>query len=138
MYIINKVKRGSSRRGSVVNESDQEPWGCRFSPWPRSVGWGIRRCHELCCGLQTWLGSCCCGCGVGWWLYLRLDPWPGSLHVPRVRPQKRQKKKKKNITVCLHITITTDILIECHLGCLERLFTISFYNLYHCMISQIT
>ena len=22
------------------NESDQEPWGCRFDTWPRSVGWG--------------------------------------------------------------------------------------------------
>ena len=28
----------SSRRGSVVNESDWEPWGCGFGPWPCSVG----------------------------------------------------------------------------------------------------
>ena len=24
----------------VVGESDWEPWGCRFHPWPPSVGWG--------------------------------------------------------------------------------------------------
>ena len=30
----------SSHRGSVVNESDWEPWGCGFDPWPCSVGWG--------------------------------------------------------------------------------------------------
>ena len=30
----------------------------------------------------------CCGCGVGRWLQLRLDPWPGSLHVLRDRPKK--------------------------------------------------
>ena len=28
----------SSRRGAVVNESKYEPWGCRFDPWPCSVG----------------------------------------------------------------------------------------------------
>jgi len=26
--------------GSVVNESDWEPWGCGFDPWSCSVGWG--------------------------------------------------------------------------------------------------
>ena len=31
-------KRQSSCHGSVVNESDWEPWGCRFDPWPFSVG----------------------------------------------------------------------------------------------------
>ena len=31
---------GSSRCGAVVNESDEEPWGCGFDPWPYSVGWG--------------------------------------------------------------------------------------------------
>ena len=24
----------------MVNESDWEPWCCRFDPWPHSVGWG--------------------------------------------------------------------------------------------------
>ena len=28
----------SSRRGAVVNESDEEPWGCGFGPCPCSVG----------------------------------------------------------------------------------------------------
>ena len=28
-------------------------------------GLRIWRCRELCCKLQTWLGSRCCGCGVG-------------------------------------------------------------------------
>ena len=27
----------------------------------------------------------CCGCGVGWPLKLRLDPWPGSFHVVQVQ-----------------------------------------------------
>ena len=26
----------------------------------------------------------CCGCGMGWQLQLWFDPWPRSLHVPRV------------------------------------------------------
>ena len=29
---------GNSRHGSVVNESDYEPEGFRFDPWPCSVG----------------------------------------------------------------------------------------------------
>ena len=32
------IKEWSSRRGAVVNESNQEPLGCRFHPWPLSVG----------------------------------------------------------------------------------------------------
>jgi len=30
--------------------------------------------------------QCCCGPGIGWQLQLGLDPWPGNLHMPRVRP----------------------------------------------------
>ena len=37
----------------------------------------------------------CCGSGVGWWLQLRLDPWPGNLHMPWERSKKWQKDKKK-------------------------------------------
>ena len=33
-----KAERGSSRRGSAVNEPDKHPWGLGFDPWPRSVG----------------------------------------------------------------------------------------------------
>ena len=28
----------SAHCGSVVDESDGEPWGCGFDPWPCSVG----------------------------------------------------------------------------------------------------
>ena len=28
----------NSCRGSVVNKSEEEPWGCGFDPWPSSVG----------------------------------------------------------------------------------------------------
>ena len=31
------------------NESNQEPRGCRFDPWPRSVGW--RSCVAMSCGV---------------------------------------------------------------------------------------
>ena len=27
-----------SRHGAVVNKSGWEPWGCRFNPWPHSMG----------------------------------------------------------------------------------------------------
>ena len=39
----------------------------------------------------------CCGSGVGRQQQLRLDPWPGTLHMPWVQPLKkrRQKTKKK-------------------------------------------
>ena len=37
---IKKCTYRSSFRGAVVSESDQEPWGCGFNPWPCSVGWG--------------------------------------------------------------------------------------------------
>ena len=32
---------------------------------------------------QIWHG---CGCGIGWWLQLRLDLQPGNLHVLWVWP----------------------------------------------------
>ena len=38
----------------------------------------------------------CCGSGVGRWLQLGLDPWPGNLHMQRERPQRWQKDKTKN------------------------------------------
>ena len=38
----------------VVNESDWEPWGCRFDSWPHSVCWGS--------GVAV---SCGVGCGRG-------------------------------------------------------------------------
>ena len=42
----------------------------------------IRRCRELWCRSQTQLRSDVgCDSGVGWRLQLRLDPYPGNLHV---------------------------------------------------------
>ena len=49
-------------------------------------GLKIRFCLELLCGLQTAAQILrCCGSGVGRRLQL-LDPWPGNLHMPQVRP----------------------------------------------------
>ena len=36
----------------------------------------------------------CCGSGVGRQQQLLIDLWPGNLHMLRVWPSKRQKKKK--------------------------------------------
>ena len=56
----------------------------------------IQRCRELWCRSQMWLQiRCCCGSGIGQQLHFRCDPWPGNLHMPRERPQKRQNDKKK-------------------------------------------
>ena len=54
-------------------------------------GLRIRCCHDLWWRLQT---RRCCGCGVGRWLQLWLDPWPGNLHMPRVWPSKDKKTTK--------------------------------------------
>ena len=44
-------------------------------------------CRELWCRSKMWLGSCfACGSGLGHRLQLQLDPYPGNLHMPRVRP----------------------------------------------------
>ena len=49
----------------------------------------------------------CCGCGVGRRLQLRLDPQPGNLHMPPVRPSKRQKrqvqKSETNYTYSIYL-----------------------------------
>ena len=40
------------------NQWDLYPWGCRFAPWPHSVGQGsIWHCYVLWCGSQMPLGS---------------------------------------------------------------------------------
>ena len=48
------------------NESDEEPWGCRFNPWPRSVGWGSS--IAMSCGA----GRRCSSDLVLLWLWRRL------------------------------------------------------------------
>ena len=40
---------------------------------------------------QIWRGY---GCGVGQWLQLRFDPWPGNLHMPRCQPLKAKTNKQ--------------------------------------------
>ena len=37
-----------------------------------------------------------CGCGVGEWLQLRLEPQPENLHMLRVLPKKTKDRKKIN------------------------------------------
>ena len=39
----------------MANESDQEPWGCRFNPWPCSVGYGSG--VDMSCGVGCRHGS---------------------------------------------------------------------------------
>ena len=46
----------SSHRGSVINKSDKELWGCQFDPWPRSLGQGSGVAES--CGV-----GCRCGSG---------------------------------------------------------------------------
>ena len=93
---------GSSHHGSVVNESDWEPWGCGFDPWPCSVGWGS--------GITV-------NCGVGsrhgldpmlLWLWCRMaaaaptgplawvPPYTAGVALEKAKRQKRQKKKKEH------------------------------------------
>ena len=37
----------------------------------------------------------CCGCGVGRWLQLWFNRWPGNLHMLRERPKNMAKKQKQ-------------------------------------------
>ena len=39
----------------MVNESDQEPWGFGFNPWPCPVGWVS--CIAVSCGVGHRCGS---------------------------------------------------------------------------------
>ena len=48
-------KTQSSHHGAVVNESDWEPWGCGFEPWPCSVG--QRSGIAMNCGVGCRRGS---------------------------------------------------------------------------------
>ena len=46
---------------------------------------------------MVWIPRCC-GCGIVQWLQLWLDPWPGNLHMLRVRPQKAKEREKRKVT----------------------------------------
>ena len=96
--IVIKHHSRSSHHGSVVNKSDQEPWGWGFYPWPHSVGWGSGIAESSgvghICGLDPAL----------LWLWHRLTataligplPWkPPYATRADLEKAKRQKKKKK-------------------------------------------
>ena len=77
----------SSHRGSVVSESDWEPRGYGFDPWPCSVSRGSSIAVSCGVGCRSgWDPPSCCGCGGGRRLQLQLDPWPGNLHMLWERP----------------------------------------------------
>ena len=85
----------SSPHGAVVNESDWEPWGFGFDPWPHSVGSGS--CVAVSCGVGRRRGLIlsCCGPGVARQQQLRLDPLAWEPSCAAGAALKRQKKKKK-------------------------------------------
>ena len=104
----------SSCRGTVVNEADQEPWGCGFDPWPCPVGWGFSVAVTYGVG---------CRCGLDpklLWLWrvpvatALIQPlaWePPCAAGAALEEAKRQKKKKKKkernaITMRYHYTCT--------------------------------
>ena len=62
--------------------------------------------------------QCCCGSGAGWWLQLRLDPWPGNLHMPQEQPKKWQKNQKKKKKKSLQCQIPCESVSIFHLYCL--------------------
>ena len=76
---------------------------------------GLRICcgRERQCRSQAWRG--CCGCGVGWWLPLQFDPWPGNFHVPQVCP-KTNKQTNKQTNKTLSPTGFDEIFVEVHQG----------------------
>ena len=52
---LKNILWGSSHRGTVVNKSDWEPWGCGFDPWSYSVGLGSG--VAVSCGVGRRRGS---------------------------------------------------------------------------------
>ena len=64
-------------------------------PGPRSVGWGSGVAWAVVWVADTAWILRCCGSGIGWQLWLRLDPWCGNLHVLLELEKTKQKKKKK-------------------------------------------
>ena len=90
-----KSEQRSSHCGSVVSEPDWHPWGRRFNPWPRSVGWGF--------GIAV---SCGVGCRHNWdptllqlWYRLVATAWirplawePPYASSVALKTQKDQKK----------------------------------------------
>ena len=84
----------------MVNESDWEPWGCGFDPWPRSVGWGSG--IAVSCGVGRRHGSV----PVLLWLWhrpaataliqsLAWKPPRAEVAAPEKDKKKKKEKKKK-------------------------------------------
>ena len=82
----------SSHHGSVFNEPNKYPWGCRFNPWPCSLVWGS--------GIAM---SCCVGCRCSsdpafLWLWHRLAAtasiWPLAWEPPYAMGVAQKKKAK--------------------------------------------
>ena len=86
----------SWRRG---NESNQEPWGCGFYPWPCSVGEGSG--VALSCGVGHRRGS-----NLAWlWLWCRpAATWepPYAVGAALKRQKTKKKKKKKKFGNLVH------------------------------------
>ena len=96
----------------MVNESEEEPWGCGFDPWPRSVGRG-----------SSVAVSCGVGCRCGsyptlLWLWCRpaaagpIRPlaWEPPHAAGRAQENgKKTKKVKKNLNPNVVIRKPTSI-----------------------------
>ena len=86
---------GSSHHGSVVNESNQEPcMRLRVRSLASLSGLRIRRCRELWCRSQTWLGS---GLAVAGGYSSDQTPSLGTSPCRRCGPRKDRKTKKKKM-----------------------------------------
>jgi len=59
-------------------------------------GLRIRRCRELWCRLQTWLGLRCCGSGVGWRGTAPIQPlaWEPPYAAGAAQDMTKRQKKK--------------------------------------------
>ena len=90
------------------NESDEDPLGCGFDPWPRSVGQGTS--VAVSCGV-----GCRCGLDPALpWLWCRpaaVAPIQSLAWEPpcAVGEAPKSKKKKKYIRVCVCVCVYTPI-----------------------------
>ena len=90
------MSRGVPIMAQLVNESDWEPWGFGFDPWPCSVGWGSS--IAVSCGVGPRLGSdpslLRLWCRPAAAAPIRPLAW-GPPYAAGISPRKRPKDKKK-------------------------------------------